>query len=209
MIFISSIHLNQDHYNSELPLSHFLDFVSLHSLCFKKKKKKIILEYLYTLWSAVSFALTCLLVFCSAVPVAIWYLYSKAVSVTKLGYLYFSAVSLAVINYLYSCFIIYHHSHPFSATERITFIKQKRLQVFCSDRVYDRRKVTNTFFHTLHSILLFLSSSFFLLFCSVYSLLLLFSLFFTPLYLHQFSLRLWPQNLFLAGVFALYASKFL
>ena len=40
MIFISSIHLNQDHYNPELPLSHFLDSVSLHSLCFKKKEKK-------------------------------------------------------------------------------------------------------------------------------------------------------------------------
>ena len=37
-----------------------------------------------------------------------------AVSVAKLAYLYSSTVSLAVIQYLYSCFIIYHHSQPFS-----------------------------------------------------------------------------------------------
>ena len=40
-----------------------------------QKKKKKILEYLYTFQSAVSFALTCLLVFHSTVSVAIWYLY--------------------------------------------------------------------------------------------------------------------------------------
>jgi len=70
---------------------------------------------LYTFWSAVSFVLTCLLVFYSAVSVAIWFLYSKAVSVAKLGYLYFSAVSLAVVDYLYfaSSFVITHiHFYP-------------------------------------------------------------------------------------------------
>jgi len=88
-----------------------LKYLSLSRLCFSiftPLKKKFflkyiyiyILEYLYTSRSAVSFALTCLLVFCSAVSVAIWYLYSKAVSVAKLGYLYFSAVSLAVVDYL-------------------------------------------------------------------------------------------------------------
>jgi len=124
MIFISSIHLNQDHYDPGLPPFHFLDSVSPHSLHFKKKK--IILEYLYTFQSAVFFALTRLLVFHSAVSIAIQYLYSEAVSVTKLGYLYFSAVSLAVVDYLYSCFIIHHHSHPFSATGKTMFIKQKK-----------------------------------------------------------------------------------
>ena len=91
------------------PRLHFFTFTLL-------QKKKIILEYLYILQSAVSFALTCLLVFCSVVPVAIWYLYSKAVSVAKLGYLYFSAVSLVVIDYtcvLALWFVITHiHFYP-------------------------------------------------------------------------------------------------
>ena len=38
IIFILSIHLNWDHYNPKLPPFHFLDSVSPHSLCFKKKK---------------------------------------------------------------------------------------------------------------------------------------------------------------------------
>ena len=116
MIFISSICLNRDHYDPKLPPFHFLDSISPHSLHFKKKIK-FILEYLWTFWSAVFFALTCLLVFCSTVSVVIWYLYSKAVFVAKLGYLYFSAVSLVVVDYLYSCFINYRHSHPLCCRE--------------------------------------------------------------------------------------------
>ena len=54
MIFISSICLNWDHYDPELPLFHFLDFIPLHSFHFKKKIIIIIiiiiiiLKYLYT-----------------------------------------------------------------------------------------------------------------------------------------------------------------
>ena len=39
MIFISSICLNWDHYNPEIPSIHFLDSIFPYSLCFKKKKK--------------------------------------------------------------------------------------------------------------------------------------------------------------------------
>jgi len=94
-----------------IPSFHFLNSVSFKFTPIqKKKKKKTFLEYLYTFWSAVSFVLTCLLVFRSAVSVAIWYLYSKAVSVAKLRYLYCSTVSLAVVDYLYfaSSFVITH-----------------------------------------------------------------------------------------------------
>jgi len=95
-----------------IPSFHFLDSVSfkITPIQKKQKKKKSFLEYLYTFQSAVSFALNCLLVFHSTVSVAIWYLYSKAVSVAELGYLYSSAVSLAVIDYLYfaSSFAITH-----------------------------------------------------------------------------------------------------
>jgi len=124
MIFISSIPLNWDHYDPDIPSFQFLDSVSPKSLQFKKinnnnnnnnNNKIKILEYLYTFRSAVSFALTCLLVFRSAVSVAIWYLYSKAVFVAKLGYLYFSTVSLVVVDYLYfaSSFVITHiHFYP-------------------------------------------------------------------------------------------------
>ena len=68
-----------------MPSSHFLDSVSFKITPIQKKKS--FLEYLYTFQSAVSFALNCLLVFHSAVSVAIRYLYSKAVSVAELGYL--------------------------------------------------------------------------------------------------------------------------
>jgi len=70
VISIFDIPSNQDHYNPEIPSIHFLDSVPLQSFHFKKKKK-FILEYLYTFQSAVSFALICLLVFRSAVSVAI------------------------------------------------------------------------------------------------------------------------------------------
>jgi len=68
----------------------------------------ITLEYLYIFWSAVSFVLTCLLVFCSAVSIA------------KLGYLYFSAVSLAVVDYLYfvSLIITTHIHFPFTENNK-------------------------------------------------------------------------------------------
>jgi len=91
-----------------IPSFHFLDSVSFKFTLIQKKKS--FLEYLYTFRSAVSFALNCLLVFRSTVSIAIWYLYSKAVSIAKLGYLYCPAVSLAVVDYLYfaSSFVITH-----------------------------------------------------------------------------------------------------
>ena len=139
-------------------------------LCFstftllQKKNKKKILEYLYTFRSTVSFVLTCLLVFHSAVSVAIWYLYSKTVSVAKLEYLYFYTVSLAVIDYLYSCFImVITHIYFYPQSKRKCYSKKKNKETLSNssfNRVCDWRKATTSLFHILHSIFLFLPSNF-------------------------------------------------
>jgi len=81
---------------------------------------------LYTFRSAVSFALNCLLVFRSTVSVAIWYLYSKAVSVAELGYLYFSTASLVVVDYLYFVSSLSLLTPIFYSQEKINEIQKKK-----------------------------------------------------------------------------------
>ena len=81
------------------------------------------MKYLYTFRSAISFALTRLLVFRSAVSVAIWYLYSKAVSVAKLGT---CIPPQFLLRPSITCILFHHcyYSHPFSIhrkKDKITF----------------------------------------------------------------------------------------
>ena len=129
--------------------------------------------------------------------IAIWYLYSEAVSIVKLVYLYFSTVSLWSSNtcILASSFVI-THIHFYPQIKRQIIFKQKRkktLKSFGTDRICNQREATTSFLHTLHPIILFLPFNFFFL-PSVYPLLLLLSLLLTPLYLCLFSLRLWSRQ---------------
>ena len=214
---LSNFHLN---YPSKLgPLQlwkcfHFT-FSPLPLCTYIVKKKKKDFEYLYTFWSAVSFALTYLLVFCPTVSVAIWCLYSEAVSITEnlcICILLHSPPLRSSNTCIFaSLFIItYNYSLP-TETEKIIFIKIKRKtsQSSGADRVCDQRETTTALFYTLHFIFLFLPSNFFLLLCSVYPLLLLFSPFLVALHLHLLSLGLRPWILLFLRILTFYSSQLL
>ena len=197
---LSDFHLNYPSKPGPLRLWKCFHFTSLPlPLCthtIKKKKKDF--EYLYTFWSAVSFALTYLLVFCSTVFVAIWYLYSEAVSIAENLRICIPLCSPPLWSsntciFASSFIITYNHFLP-TETEKIIFIKIKRktLQSSGANRVHDWRETITALFHTLYFIFLFLLSNFFLLLCSVYPLLLLFSLFLVALHLCFLSLGLRP-----------------
>ena len=205
MIFISSICLNQDYYDPELPPFHFLDSVSPHSLHFKKKKK--IYPWVFVHIPECSFLCTDLL---TCIPLCSFccnlILIFKSSLHCKTGVLVFLCS--------FSCgrrllvFLLHHLSSLtsiFCYRENNIYWTKKDYKIPVPTEYATREKLSSS--SSTSSILL--SSSFFLLFCSVYFLLLLFSFFFTPLYLCQFSLGLWPRNSFLVGVFVLHASKFL
>ena len=152
---LSDFHLN---YPSKLgPLRPWKCFYSTFSslpLCTHTvKKKKKVFEYLYTFRSAVSFALTCLLVFCSTVSVAIWYLYSEVVSVTENSHTYIllrspSLQSSNTCNFALSFIITYNHSLP-TETEKIIFIKikKKTSQSSSANKVCDQRETVRGHLH--------------------------------------------------------------
>ena len=165
VISISDIPPNWDHYDPEIPSTHFpTPFLHIHSTS-KKKKFFIILEYLYTFRSAVSFVLTCLLIFRSTVSVAIWYLYSKQSPLQNLGTCISPQFPLQTST---TCILL-----PYQSSLTIIFYSQKRemifnkiqremLQIPCANRICNWRKAITSFPHTLHFIVLFLSSDFFL-----------------------------------------------
>ena len=165
MIFISSIRLNRDHYNPKLPPSYFLDSIFCIHFTSKKKKNFIILEYLYTFRSAVSFVLTCLLIFRSTVSVAIWYLYSKQSPLQNLGTCISPQFPLQTST---TCILLPHQSSLtiifYSQKREMIFnkIQREMLQIPCANRICNWRKAITSFPHTLHFIVLFLSSDFFL-----------------------------------------------
>ena len=168
MIFISSIHLNQNHYDPELPSFHFLDSVSPHSLCFKKKK----LSLSTCTHSGVQFPL-CWLAYLYSAP---QFLFQSSTCIQKQSPLQNLDTCISLQFPLWSLIILVFLLHHLSSLTSTSIHRSKEnaiqksketLSNSSSDRVCDQRKVTASFFHTFHFIILFLSFHSFLLIISV------------------------------------------
>ena len=154
MIFISSIHLNWDHYDPKLPPFHFLDSVSLYSLHFKKKKKilslsicthsrvQFPLHWLAYLYSTLQFLLQSDTYIQKQSPLQNW---GTCIS---LQFLLRSSITCI----LASSFIITHIHFLLQGEQYL--LNKKRLQDSSSDRVCNQRKVIIFFFHILHFVVL-------------------------------------------------------